>query len=95
MNSVSPALRARQLKRWKGFVPHSNPPVADRVSGGSTLRGDARVVVVWLYGSWYIGLRGEGTKNQRKAVANAVYEAVPQLKDHRLPSQDGAPSMLL
>jgi hypothetical protein len=46
-------------------------------------------------GSWYIVLRGEGTKNQRKVVANAVYEAVPRLKDHRLPSQDGAPSMFL
>jgi hypothetical protein len=44
---------------------------------------------------WYIGLRGEGTKNQRKVVANAVYEAVPNVKDHRLPSQDGAPAMLL
>lgn len=66
--------------------------MADRGSGAQLYK---LTPVLLLYGSWYIGLRGEGTKNQRKVVANAVYEAVPQLRDHRLPSQDGAPSMLL
>mmetsp|Transcript_41219 Transcript_41219/g.78733 ORF Transcript_41219/g.78733 Transcript_41219/m.78733 type:complete len:205 (-) Transcript_41219:304-918(-) len=44
---------------------------------------------------WFIGLRGEGTNNQRKAVANAVYESRAQPKDHRLPAEDGAASMLM
>lgn len=42
---------------------------------------------------WYIGLRGETTGHRREAVTNVVYEARPQLKDHRLPAEDGAPQM--
>ena len=42
----------------------------------------------------FIGLRGEGSKFAREFIANVVYEARPQPKDHKLPSKDGVPSLL-
>eukprot|EP00850_Spirogloea_muscicola_P005216 SM000023S07672 [mRNA] locus=s23:735661:737895:- [translate_table: standard] len=42
----------------------------------------------------YIGFRGEATQMSREVVATAVYEAMPNPQDHKVPDQLGVPEVL-
>jgi hypothetical protein len=42
----------------------------------------------------YIGFRGEVTKMKRDAIANTVYEAVPNPSEHKITQESGMPQVL-
>ncbi|GAQ80184.1 hypothetical protein KFL_000480250 [Klebsormidium nitens] len=42
----------------------------------------------------FIGLKGEATQLQRDKVVNVVYEVTPQPQDHKMPTENQAPSIL-
>lgn len=42
----------------------------------------------------FIGLQGEATQIKRDAITNVVYEALPNPAEHKLPSENHAPTIL-
>lgn len=89
-NKAAPAQKIEQVAVSRDVVEY---PLR------TTRFGSTRDVTLFVPGSvggrqtriYYVGFRGEGFAFQREGPANLIYEATPQLKDHKkIPGTDAA-----